>query len=286
VEPEATKPAAFGPFRPADTSTDDQLSTAQRLAIDRIISSYVERTRASKELASRNRKHFADPRSAAGFRPLWKEMVYPIVAARSSGSKIVDVDGNEYVDVTMGFGMHLFGHLPEFVKNALREQLDRGIEIGPQSALAGEVAEMLCRITGAERATFCNTGSEAVLAGLRVARTVTGRDRIALFAGSYHGIFDEVLARRTKSGSALPVSPGIPRSAQSNVMVVEYGSPESLVALRSAARDLAAVVVEPVQSRRPDLQPREFLRELRDITAEAGTAIIFDEVVTGFRAHP
>ena len=178
-----------------------------------------------------HRSHLADPRSVAGFRSIWKEMVYPIVVERSRGSKLWDIDGNEYVDLTNGFGMNLFGHSPAFVTEALKEQLDKGIEIGPQTRLAGQVAELICEMTGMERVAFCNTGSEAVMAAIRVARTVTGRDRIVMFGGAYHGVFDEVLVRATTSKGALksvPVAPGIPSDMAENILVLEYGSPDAL----------------------------------------------------------
>jgi len=137
--------------------------------------------------------------------------------------------------------------------------------------------------------TFCNTGSEAVMAAMRVSRTVTGRNKVVLFAGAYHGMFDEVLVKGVKKAGvphAAPVAPGIPRENLSNMIVLDYGTAESLEWIRQNANDLAAVLVEPVQSRHPHLQPREFLEELRRITEKSGTAFIFDEVVTGFRVHP
>jgi glutamate-1-semialdehyde aminotransferase len=140
-----------------------------------------------------------------------------------------------------------------------------------------------------ERAAFCNTGSEAVVAAIRTARTVTGRDKIAMFSGAYHGIFDEVLARpavRDDAPSARPIAPGIPEAMTDNIIVLDYGQDSALDIIRARANELAAVLVEPVQSRRPDLQPRDFLHELRAITAQSGTALVFDEVVTGFRVHP
>ena len=97
---------------------------------------------------------------------LWKEMVYPIVASRSAGSKLWDLDGNEYVDLVNGFGAILFGHNPPFVREAIEKQLGLGIEIGPQTSLAGEVAALVTESTGMERAAFCNTGSEAVTAAI------------------------------------------------------------------------------------------------------------------------
>jgi amino acid adenylation domain-containing protein len=167
--------------------------------------------------------------------------------------------------------------------------LDRGYEIGPTSPLAGEVARLVCEFSGKDRVAFCNTGSEALMAAIRVSRTITGRDRIAMFAGAYHGIFDEVLARPLVSNGELrtiPIAPGIPESAQANIIVLEYGHPESLEIIKRHAHEIAAVLVEPVPSRRPDIAPVEFVQELRRITADAGTALVFDEVVLGFRTHP
>src|SRR5262249_12300599 len=152
---------------------------------------------------------FADNRSSVEFRLSWKEMVYPVIGERSSGSRFWDVDGNEYVDLAMGFGVHLFGHSPDFVVAALAEQLAKGLQLGPQSDLAGEVAAGIADLSGMERVAFSNTGTEAVMTALRIARTVTGRSTVALFAGSYHGSFDGVLARGIGSGGAAPLAPGV-----------------------------------------------------------------------------
>ena len=225
----------------------------------------------------------------AGFRLAWKEMVYPVVVSRSYGSKLWDVDGNEWIDITMGFGVSLFGHSPDFVVKAVADQLKENMSIGPQSPLAGKVAQLISEFTGLERVAFCNTGSEAVLAALRISRTVTGKNRIATFSGDYHGIFDEVLVRGINvSGKrkSVPVAPGIPNRAVEDVLVLDYGNPESLDVIREQAKELAAVVVEPVQSRRPDLQPKEFLQSLRALTKELRIPLIFDEMITGFRLHP
>ena len=158
---------------------------------------------------------------------------------RSLGSDLWDVDGNEYVDLVNGFGSIFFGHNPEFIRSALKAQLDAGIEIGPQSPIAGEVAQLICDTVGMERAAFCNTGSEAVTAAIRTARTVTGRDKIAMFAGAYHGIFDEVLVRpRVRDGvpAAQPIAPGIPAAMADNVMVLEYGEDSALDGHQGARR--------------------------------------------------
>ncbi|HEX8297143.1 MAG TPA: amino acid adenylation domain-containing protein [Chthoniobacteraceae bacterium] len=287
--PAAAAPAQHGPFRPVQKDLGAALTEDQQHWLEGFVSRYSARTPGSKRHTQTHRPHFADPRAVAGFKQVWKELVYPIVVERSQGAHLWDVDGHDYVDTTMGFGLALFGHQPDFVMRAIEEQMKRGMEIGPSSPLAGEVAQLLCEMTGHERATFCNTGSEAVLGAIRIARTVTGRQKIALFSGAYHGINDEVLVRPlTINGEwrAAPIAPGIIQDAVANVLVLEYGNPQSLEILRAHADDLAAVLVEPVQSRRPDLQPREFLQALRALTTERGVALIMDEVITGFRCHP
>ncbi|MEW9624685.1 amino acid adenylation domain-containing protein [Rhodanobacter geophilus] len=276
---------AFGAIARIDTGKFE-LSPRQQGRLDRFVERYVTRTRKSKAYTQAHRPHMADPRVVNGFRPLLKEIVYQIVIERSKGAHLWDLDGNEYVDALNGFGMSLFGWQPDFVLEAVRRQLDLGYEIGPQHPLAGEVAKLVCEVTGHERAALCNTGSEAVLGALRIARTVTGRETVVLFTGSYHGIVDEVIVRGTKKLRAVPAAPGILRNTAEHVLVLDYGTPESLEIIRSRAHELAAVLIEPVQSRRPDFQPAEFLREVRAITEASGTLCIFDEIVTGFRSHP
>ncbi|UPG92083.1 amino acid adenylation domain-containing protein [Luteibacter aegosomaticola] len=276
---------AFGAIARIHSGGTD-LSNRQRARLDAFMRRYIERTKASKAYTTEHRAHLADPRVVNGFRPLLKEIIYQIVVERSKGPKVWDLDGNEYVDALNGFGMNLFGWQPDFVLDAVRDQLDAGYEIGPQHPLAGTVAKQVCDLTGFDRAALCNTGSEAVMGCVRVARTVTGRDTLVIFTGSYHGIFDEVIVRGTKKLKSVPAAPGILRNTSEHVLVLDYGTPESLQIIRERAHEIAAVLVEPVQSRRPDFQPIEFLQELRAITEEAGSLLIFDEVVTGFRSHP
>lgn len=278
----AGAPKPHGPFKPVQAGNKDGLTESQFEYVQKLIARYTQRTGRSKEYTQRHRKSLADPRAVAGFRSLWKEMVYPLVTDHSKGSRIWDLDGNEYIDIVNGFGAIMFGHGPEFVTDAVRKQIDRGVEIGPQSYLAGEVADLICELTGMERAAFCNTGSEAVMAAIRVARAVTARDKIVYFTGDYHGTFDEVLLRATPHGAA-PIAPGILAGASGSVEILEYGSEKALEYIKTHGNEIAAVLVEPVQSRHPEVQPREFLVALRNITTASGTALIFDEVVTGFR---
>ncbi|MDA9762111.1 aminotransferase class III-fold pyridoxal phosphate-dependent enzyme, partial [Desulfobacterales bacterium] len=276
---------SFGPSAKIDLFSGKKLSGKTLERFNQFVKGYNIRTAKSKTYTQDHRSVLADPRVVSGFSPILKEVTYPIVVDRFSGSKIWDIDGNEYIDVTNGFGSNIFGHSPSFIKEALSSQLDKGIGIGPQHPLAGEVAKLFCELTGHERAAFCNTGSEAVLGAMRIARTVTGRNKIVMFSGSYHGMFDEVIVRGTKKLRSLPAAAGIMPSAVDNIIVLDYGEENSLSVIKEHAHELAAIMVEPIQSRRPDLRPKAFLAELRNISDQAGTALIFDEIVTGFRVR-
>lgn len=288
--PAKTEEQPFVPFRPISKPATSTLTEQQQRHLDALIERVSRKTQRSKQLTQEYRPSFADSREVAGFRSLWKEIQYLIIVEQALGSKIRDVDGNEYLDITMGFGSLLFGHSPDFVTRALQQQVAQGMQLGPQSHLAGRVAKLVCELTGVERVTFCNSGTEAVMTALRLARTVTGRTKIAMFTNSYHGTFDGTLARAERGADgklrAVPLAPGVPPSMIEDVMILDYGVPESLEEIRQHASELAAVLVEPLQSRRPDNRPSEFLQELRRITEQSGATLIFDEVVSGFRLHP
>lgn len=283
----ATSVERFGPYKPVRKGLDNGLTDPQRRHLNEFMDRYTRRTAKSKALAEKHRDHFADPRGVAGYRRIWKSMVYQIAVEHSKGCKLRDIDGNEYVDIAMGFGLNLFGQSPDFVTRALHEQLDRGVEVGPQSPIAGEVAKMLCEFSRKDRVTFCNTGSEAVMAALRLARTVTGKSKFVYFNKDYHGNFDQVLCRSNSVGGrrfSSPAAPGVPQMFADNSIVLDYGTPEALRVIEEQADEIAAVLIEPVQSADPFLQPREFLHEVRRITTEKNIAMIMDEVITGFRA--
>lgn len=262
------------------------LNTEKQAFLDQLIVSYNKKTASSKAYTQKHRDHMSDPRVVTGFKPETKELVYPLVVDKSSGSRIWDIDGNEYLDVLNSFGACLFGHQPDFIKEAIHEQVEKGFEVGPQHPLAGEVCELLCEFTNQDRAALCNTGSEAVLGAMRIARTVTGRSLIVAFSRSYHGINDEVIVRGSKKLKSFPAASGILPEAVKNMLILDYGTDESLAIIKERANEIAAVLVEPVQSRRPDFRPIEFLKEVRKITKESDAVLIFDEIITGFRMHP
>jgi amino acid adenylation domain-containing protein len=261
--------------------TDKQLAFLKNL-----ISGYNLKTKGSKTETQASRAYMADPRVVSGFKPLTKELVYPIVIEKSKGSRIWDIDGNMYVDALNGFGSSMLGYQPDFIKKALHDQIEKGYEIGPQHVLAAEVCKLLSEFTSFDRVALCNTGSEAVLGAMRIARSTTGKSLIVAFSGSYHGIIDEVIVRSTSKGKSIPAASGILSAAVQNMLILEYGTDASLQIIKERAQEIAAVLVEPVQSRRPDFQPVSFLRELRTVTTENKVVLIFDEVITGFRMHP
>ena len=276
----------FGAVARIEKSSSNQFNEKQQRWLEAFIKAYNEKTKKSKAYTQEHRSHLADPRVVTGFRPHLKEVTYQPVVDRSSDATVTDIDGNIYIDVLNGFGSNMFGHQAPFILRAINEQLQKGYELGPQHNLAGEVAKMICEFTGFDRAGFCNTGSEAVLGAMRIARTVTGRNTIVSFNGSYHGINDEVILRGTKKLTSVPAAAGIPPDAVKNMLVLDYGTAETLEIIRQRAHEFAAVIVEPIQSRRADFHPKEFLQELRKITEASGTLLLFDEVITGFRIAP
>lgn len=282
-------PAPYVAHRPPQIKKPE-LSETQSRHLARLVARLDRKTAGSKRLTQRYRHVLADNRAAVGFRVLFKELQYPIFVDRAAGSRVWDIDGNEYVDVTMGFGTLILGHSPSFLFEALRKQSERGMGIGLEPPLAGETAQLFCELTGNERMAFVNDGTEAVMSAVRLARARTGRTKIAMFQGGYHGWFDEVMAisRKGRDGRrvTLPMAPGVSPHVAESVLVLDYCSQESIQILEGCAHELAAVIVDPQQTRRPgSFDTRDFLHDIRRLTEAAGAAMILDEVVTGFRVH-
>lgn len=271
----------------APVAPEPELGERQRAHLRELTERFTRRTRQSKRFAEDWRRLLVEPRDLANFRRVWKEMVYQIVFERSAGARLWDADGNEYLDLTMGWGTSLLGHSPAGVDEAIAAQLARGIALGPQSPLTAEVAALVRELTGMDRVFFCLTGSDAMMVALRVARTVTGRTRVVFFQGALHGAFDEALLRGGgPDGRARPWVAGVPANLGENVLVLDPRAPASLETIRRLGREIAAVVIEPIMSRELTADLAPLLRELRETTAQTGSLLVFDEVVTGFRVHP
>ena len=212
----------------------------------------------------------------------------PLFAARGAGSKIWDVDGNSFIDFVMSYGPLIFGHAPPDVTRAIQDAARLGTTYGATTPGEVELAELMCEmVPSVEKVRLVNSGTEAVMSAVRVARGFTGRDKVVKFEGCYHGHSDGLLA---KAGSgmltlSLPDSSGVPANLTRDTIVLPYNDPDRFADLmRSEGQSIAAVIVEPVAANMGVVLPAPaFLEALRDLTAVSGSILIFDEIITGFR---
>ncbi|MBL6449171.1 amino acid adenylation domain-containing protein [Fulvivirga sp. 29W222] len=271
-------------FKAVKLEEDRPLTSKQETFIKEFQAKYSQKTQKSKDYAQQYRKPLVDWINSIDFRLSLKELQYPIVSKGSEGAYFQDIDGNDYIDLAVGYGVNFFGNNPPFLKDALRQQLEEGYELATQSDLAGEIAELLIELTGVERVVLSNTGTEAVMAALRIARAKSGRNKIVIFTGSYHGTFDGILGLPDGTdANAVPIAIGTTPNMVNDVIMLPYGSESSLEFIEQHAHELAAVMAEPVQSRNPGVQPGKFLKRLREVTKKNAVALIFDEIITGFR---
>ncbi|MBP1968810.1 glutamate-1-semialdehyde 2,1-aminomutase [Virgibacillus natechei] len=212
----------------------------------------------------------------------------PIFMEYGKGSQIVDIDGNEYIDYVLSWGPLILGHAHNRVVTKLQEAVANGTSFGTSTTLENKLAELVIeRVPSIEMVRMVNSGTEATMSALRVARGYTGRNKILKFEGNYHGHGDSLLIK-AGSGVAtlgLPDSPGVPESIAKNTITVPYNDVESVrYAFEQYGDDIAAVIVEPVSGNMGVVPPENnFLQDLRNITEDNGTLLIFDEVMTGFR---
>lgn len=212
----------------------------------------------------------------------------PVYMEYGIGSRIYDLDGNEYIDYVLSWGPLILGHADEQVINGLKNAAERGTSFGAPNELETKLAELVIdRVPSIEVVRMVNSGTEATMSALRLARGFTGRNKILKFEGCYHGHGDSLLIK-AGSGVAtlgLPDSPGVPEAVAKNTLTVPYNDLNSVqYAFEEFGDDIAAVIVEPVAGNMGVVLPNHgFLQTLRDITEKNGTLLIFDEVMTGFR---
>ncbi|MEM7220905.1 MAG: glutamate-1-semialdehyde 2,1-aminomutase [Pseudomonadota bacterium] len=214
----------------------------------------------------------------------------PVFFESGAGCRLTDVDGNEYIDYVGSWGPMILGHAPEAVTERVAAQARRALGFGAPTELEIELAELICaRIPAMDAVRLVNSGTEATMSAIRLARGFTGRDLIVKFAGCYHGHSDSLLV---KAGSGLltlgiPNSPGVPAAIAQHTLNVPFNDPQALRDLFTHYPDqIAAVIVEPIAGNMGCVPPTtEFLTALRACTEAAGSVLIFDEVMTGFRVH-
>ncbi len=250
---------------------------------------YRRRTPESRRIYSEARKHLpGGVPGNAGYRP-----PYPLYVERAAGPFLWDVDGNRYIDSLIGGGPHILGHSPPAVMDAVAEQIRSGTSTIAPPATALVLARRIQKhMPHMEMMRFVHTGSEAVHMSMRVARAFTGRARIGKFEGNFHGGYDNLLVSGTSFGGteddplSLPEGAGIPQSVLDDTLVLPFNNTDATVALiERHASELAAVVVEAVGGTWLGgiVAEQGFLEALREVTANHGILLIFDEVITGFR---
>lgn len=215
----------------------------------------------------------------------------PLFIKRGLGSRILDVDGNEFIDFVGSWGPHLLGHLPKFVKTAINEQLENGTSFGAPTIQEVRLAQLICEmVPSIEMVRLVNSGTEATMSAVRLARAYTKRNKIIKFAGCYHGHFDAFLVS-AGSGAltfGVPNSPGVTENVARDTLIANYNDIDSVHKIVENNRgEIAAVIIEPVAGNMGVVLPQQgFLEKLKDLCQENSILLIFDEVMTGFRLAP
>ncbi len=215
----------------------------------------------------------------------------PLFIARARGSRLIDVDGNSYIDYVMSWGPLIHGHAPRGLAGAIAKAARAGTSFGAPSPLEVELGERVRKLMPSlERVRFVSSGTEATMSAIRVARAATGRDTLIKFEGCYHGHADSFLVKAGSGALTLgtPTSPGVPSAAAADTLIAGYNDLDSARVLFEANRDrIAAVIVEPIAGNMGVVPPADgFLQGLRDLCTSHGALLIFDEVISGFRVAP
>ena len=268
--------------------------------IARLLNTYRDEIRAKspKSLSTWQRNRAVMP---AGVGSLFRLAdPFPMVVKRARGARIWDADDNEYLDFMLGFSVMILGNAPDEVEAAIREALPRGTHYGQCHEHEYAFAKLFCdMVPGVDKVTFCNSGTEATMYALRLARATVGRPLIAKFEGGYHGTHDLLAVSfgrpcltpdmfgPVEDPTAVPESPGLAEGAWKDTIVLPYNHPAAFDKIHRYADRLAGVIIEPVQGAAGTIPAdKEFLSELRRITREIEAFLIFDEVITGFRMAP
>ena len=212
----------------------------------------------------------------------------PLFIKKAKGSKIMDVDGNTYIDLVVSYGPMILGHRHKSVEKAAKNALKNGYSFGASTENEIKLAKIVCdAFPEMDKVRFVNSGTEAVISGVRLARAFTGKDKIIKFSGCYHGHQDALLVA-AGSGLAtlsLPGSKGVPEGAVQNTLIAEYNNLESVKAHFDRYDDIAGVIIEPVGGNMGVVIPQnDFLKKLKEFLKTKGALLIADEVMTGFRS--
>jgi len=212
----------------------------------------------------------------------------PLFITKGKGSKFYDADGNEYIDYIGSWGPHFFGHNPQFIKNALLTAVENGTSFGAPTELEIKMANLIVDLVPSiEKVRMVNSGTEATMSAIRVARGFTGKEKFIKFEGCYHGHADYFLIKAGSGALTLgvPTSPGVTKGNAADTLIADYNNIESVKNLiKTNKGELAAVIIEPIAGNMGVVSSnKNFLLELRSLCSEENIVLIFDEVMTGFR---
>ncbi len=211
---------------------------------------------------------------------------YPFFTKEARGCRLVDVEGREYIDYCLAYGPLILGHAYPSVVEKVRDQLEKGSAYGTPTQLEVEFAKMIVRhVPCAEMVRFVNTGTEATMSAVRLARGYTGRKKILKFEGAFHGAHDSVLVKAGSGATTqgVPTSGGVPSEAVQSTLLAPFNDTDAVERVLRL-NDVACVIVEPVMGNAGCILPKEgYLEFLREATSESGALLVFDEVITGFR---
>ncbi|UTB31718.1 MAG: glutamate-1-semialdehyde 2,1-aminomutase [Methanobacterium sp. ERen5] len=211
---------------------------------------------------------------------------YPFFAEKAEGSKLTDVDGNSYIDYCLAYGPMVLGHSNPQVVSEVEKQLIKGSAYGVPTEKEIKLAKMVVnRVPCADMVRFVNSGTEATMSAIRLARAAKSKNKIIKFEGAYHGAHDYVLVKSGSGAAGLPDSPGVPEETTRNTLLIPFNSEEAVIEIIKKNKDsIAAIIIEPIMGNVGLIPPKDgFLEFLRKITLENDITLIFDEVITGFR---
>ncbi len=212
----------------------------------------------------------------------------PLFISKGMGSKIIDVDGNEFVEYIGSWGPHLFGHNPTFIKEALLKAIENGTSFGAPTELEVKIAKLISELVPSiEMIRMVNSGTEATMSAIRTARGYTGKEKFIKFEGCYHGHADYFLIKAGPGALTLgiPTSPGVTKGNAADTLLADYNGIDSVKKLISQNKnEIAAVIIEPVAGNMGVVRASDsFIKELRQVCDQEKIVLIFDEVMTGFR---
>lgn len=260
-----------------------QLVEEHKVFIDKMAEKLEKSTPKSKENASKDQAHLVDQRKTGGLKKALKRLQFHLTYDKGDGAYLYDIDGNKYIDIASDNGVNLFGHQPKFIKEAVIKRIEKGYPLVGYTEELAQVTKLFSELTGHERVLITQSGTEAVMWAVRIARAATQKNKIVIFEGAFHGLSDAVLAAKDQFGNSIAMGLGMLQEFANEIIVLDYGNMDHLDIIESRADEIAGVLIEPVQSRNPANQPVEFLKEVRKLTLEKNILLIMDEMITGFR---